>query len=705
MPKWWPWRRSTPEARPVVARTPAVPPAPPWQRLAPVQRTIGLTSTAQLAGFTETLTTSQNPALLRPVQLLAAEGADHLSVLDIPPGPLHNDSPPEPAPSIPPRSKTWGPRLPSVQRAHVGTVTAIQQVQRAATEGEPPAQPDTETDTPAIPRVYAVDDGETTSTEPNSMVTATDPEERRALGVADMAVIADAAASPSPAASASERSVASEGAGPTAAPAAPVQRMPADTSPPSVRPTETVIPPVPMPARKLSPVQRVVSTSPLPALRTLGPQQVTSPEPTPSAPDTASRVRNEIPDAAPNVPPSPDVPSVQRMPVVDDRCGPAIAEGEDHAHHPRTVEPVDTEESAAAPAAPPVESRGEQHTDIAPTQSPAPSTPVVVNRTVTDFDEVHATSLVHNVSAAQPRAVDVQRLPAVETRPLHPADPVITRPAPPRFGTPAVQRKVDEASPPPAVEHAKPSPEDSPPQVSLPTVAADAGIGDTHGLVPPVNPHTQTASRELGIAQPMTVQRTAVTDRAPQPGGHGRITAAADSPVAQRSTAAGRRLVVLPPVRRDDVGEQTSAPGEHSVVYTSSRPVGLQRMFGPSSDRFEHIAPNAVGGTAAFDIPHEAPPSGAASYDAAANTITFAPPSIQRIEATPEPEAKSAPPHADAPVSPLAQAAASVAGSPAAAAPNIDELVNRLYDPLAARLRAELWQDRERAGALMDLYR
>ncbi len=32
------------------------------------------------------------------------------------------------------------------------------------------------------------------------------------------------------------------------------------------------------------------------------------------------------------------------------------------------------------------------------------------------------------------------------------------------------------------------------------------------------------------------------------------------------------------------------------------------------------------------------------------------------------------------------------------AAPNLDELVRRLYEPLAARLRAELWLDRERSG-------
>jgi hypothetical protein len=44
-------------------------------------------------------------------------------------------------------------------------------------------------------------------------------------------------------------------------------------------------------------------------------------------------------------------------------------------------------------------------------------------------------------------------------------------------------------------------------------------------------------------------------------------------------------------------------------------------------------------------------------------------------------------------------------GGTGAGGTNVDELVNRLYDPLAARLRAELWLDRERAGVLMNLHR
>ena len=47
-------------------------------------------------------------------------------------------------------------------------------------------------------------------------------------------------------------------------------------------------------------------------------------------------------------------------------------------------------------------------------------------------------------------------------------------------------------------------------------------------------------------------------------------------------------------------------------------------------------------------------------------------------------------------------------GGPAApAAPlsgaELEEMARRLYEPLSARLRAELWQDRERSGLLTDL--
>ena len=63
----------------------------------------------------------------------------------------------------------------------------------------------------------------------------------------------------------------------------------------------------------------------------------------------------------------------------------------------------------------------------------------------------------------------------------------------------------------------------------------------------------------------------------------------------------------------------------------------------------------------------------------------------------------------DAPEAPAAEAPAPAAGTsssavapPAAPAADVDEMARRLYEPLVARLRAELWLDRERAGVFGD---
>src|SRR6185503_5759074 len=105
MPKWWPWGRSThPDPTPAAAvaqREPA------WQRLAPLQRTLGdLQTTAHLQGFSTSLTTSQNPAVTGPLDLLSADHVDQLPVLGTVPHPS-DTAPASPAPT--PRSRAWGP--------------------------------------------------------------------------------------------------------------------------------------------------------------------------------------------------------------------------------------------------------------------------------------------------------------------------------------------------------------------------------------------------------------------------------------------------------------------------------------------------------------------------------------------------------------------------------------------------------------------
>ncbi|TFV61596.1 hypothetical protein E4P42_01515 [Mycobacterium sp. PS03-16] len=163
---------------------------------------------------------------------------------------------------------------------------------------------------------------------------------------------------------------------------------------------------------------------------------------------------------------------------------------------------------------------------------------------------------------------------------------------------------------------------------------------------------------------------------------------------AEERTA--RRLVVQPPLpARDTVTSRlfdTAAPSP-ALVADSPKPMSLQRIF----------ARPAAPATPGDDAPSGAPAT-VTQHDGYTE-VSFAPAQVQReAEETGESDAPAAPPAAQD-AAPTSAAAVPPAPSPAPAGPNIDELVNRLYDPLAARLRSELWLDRERAGALMDVRR
>lgn len=150
------------------------------------------------------------------------------------------------------------------------------------------------------------------------------------------------------------------------------------------------------------------------------------------------------------------------------------------------------------------------------------------------------------------------------------------------------------------------------------------------------------------------------------------------------------------------------------MLAESSRPLGLQRMFAQAVRQVDGTGARPLfdtptassrpvddgGSSGAWPTPFES--DSGHHFDTGTNTITFGQPTIQR-------EATEAPP-ADAPPV-AAEPAATVSAAPASAAmptglpTDVEELVSKLYDPLAARLRAELWMDRERAGALMDIGR
>jgi len=86
------------------------------------------------------------------------------------------------------------------------------------------------------------------------------------------------------------------------------------------------------------------------------------------------------------------------------------------------------------------------------------------------------------------------------------------------------------------------------------------------------------------------------------------------------------------------------------------------------------------------------PAETSASADAGFTNVQLQ--SADTVAAPSEPAAESAP-----------AAPASAAPAPAAAGTSptdLDEMARRLYEPLSARLRAELWLDRERAGVMSD---
>ena len=152
---------------------------------------------------------------------------------------------------------------------------------------------------------------------------------------------------------------------------------------------------------------------------------------------------------------------------------------------------------------------------------------------------------------------------------------------------------------------------------------------------------------------------------------------------------------MLPPVRSSTASDSSAAATALSVIADSPRPVSLQRMF-------ENTAR-----TAAAPVSSTTDASTTAHADPEMCTVTFDSPVVQRETDGGAPSA-AAPatqePSTGGTAAPTTTATAQ-AGGGVPATTNIQELVNQIYDPLAARLRAELWLDRERAGVLMDLRR
>lgn len=744
MPKWWPWGR---RPEPVAPPAPAARQEPVWQRLAAVTPTTGnIQPTAHLNGFTATLTTSQNPALTRPVQLLAVDEHHRLPVLDTGSAPPA-EPPPTPVPAA--QSRNWGPRLPSVQRAYVGS----------------PVQRDSMPDQPAVAPLPVID----TSGEPEperAMVQAADPDERRPLD----AVTDDStpAALPAPSPAPSEPF--------TMAPTAVERPAPA---PPAIQRLTTDTPPLP------AVVQRVAAPSPLAPDSSSTAPAVTSVVPAASGPEVFAARHTEV-ETTPlrhlhtvqrtdRV--APLIPTLAPLPVVTSRT-PASRSEQDSPQLPPTtaIQRIADAAEAAADVADNVEQPAPA-VNLAVVDTPGSEQPMGAETAAAATPSDIAQTPSHAPAAVQ--RLMPQQSPVPGPTASIPSTPPISLPStPPTPSTPAPAVRVDSPAAPtpdlttPAAEPAFTT--DLPTVMpELPTVTDDYEppvaqrsetvpftAADTHPVpvprVQPVSvftePQAPTVMRTVGDAPrgaPTPTAPVPVPTRPPTTPDPVRM---ADSPVAQRislpvvtsaptptaappirrplpptppavqrSAGSPRRLVVLPPIRGTD--DSGSSPGvaagrpDGAEVFSSPRPVGLQRMFEAGTQRVGQrvTAPS----TSVESTPAPPPPdhwnsmetaqstASAHEYDAATNTITFGSPglpSVQRATEDPAPAAEPAAPIAAAPAMTSAPAA-SGSSAPAPAATDVDELVNRVYDALAARLRAELWLDRERAGALMDLGR
>jgi hypothetical protein len=201
-----------------------------------------------------------------------------------------------------------------------------------------------------------------------------------------------------------------------------------------------------------------------------------------------------------------------------------------------------------------------------------------------------------------------------------------------------------------------------------------------------------------GVADSAVVQRAVEFPAAPAAGStgtadqHSGSWAAADSEVValdayaatrhvEPSAAARRPATVMPPmpiVQRHTAATDPPAP----VHRSSSAGISFASMFSAAAEAAE---------TGYTTVQLQADDSsGSRKLDAAepeSVAVAQAAPTIQR-------EGEAPPPSTPAP-----------SGAPAGGAPagtDLDEMARRLFEPLSARLRAEFWLDRERAGLMTD---
>lgn len=720
MAKWWLWGRSH-DAFPTRSASAAAPPEAAWRRLPTVQCITGdIEPTAPLDDFTASLTTAQSPGVVAPPAATSIDHPDELPVLT-----AVRESVSASLRATKPSvhgvgGRSWQPRA-VAQRAHLGPGPVVQRTLA-------PTPMRTLEHTPEV---------SSASVEPVgvSLTEAPDPSELQMLPVStdlpdDLKPVHPETDEPSADVGGGTGATivsTSEVTAATATQSRPTGSAPAPGSP-TLQPTPTFLQatgiensfPAPASSRQSAPPSAVNAKQPVqPFLqRSLPPDNFVTPDisavrpqPAPAAAKEPSVQRVDESGGSPAMTSAAAAtrsPAAQVLRVVS---SPAFSEAETPPldetlrgapMHAATGGPPPTMRQVTN-VAPTTPSRLQRETGTGPSKPPQlqrdngtkPATPPLLQRATGSGAVTRSVPLTSFAPSppAIPFAVPTTPAALVGGDPPTPAEDspmaTLSRLADAEAPTHVAQRWQTSAEPPTLQRLAlQPPVRRIPEPLAAKSVQADLSTRFSD---------TQAGVRQILPSLPTAVQRSEVPMVAPieelMPGGRtARVTTPGTTAVVPGRAGTGR-LVILPPIQRSasEAGDGDAYQPARPVVFESTRPMSLQRMFGVAGQ-------TGTEATAAAAVP--------SGCDVDQHAIEFAPEKVQRAAETatplPEPSPNGVPAQyatAPAPTTPAA---------PAPGAPpigDVDELVNRLYDALAARLRTELWLDRERAGVLMDLGR
>lgn len=222
----------------------------------------------------------------------------------------------------------------------------------------------------------------------------------------------------------------------------------------------------------------------------------------------------------------------------------------------------------------------------------------------------------------------------------------------------------------------------------------------SHPAAPPVQRDAVTPTLDVSprpVADPVDTHVGLVGDRSIGPSGAAPPPASvtvARTVIAAPPPASGRSAAGFRPV----TGPSTARPGSGlATILTTERPpsvAALQRVVGHGTTQKPPPAGGAASSWEAGAVPE---PAWTVAPEPDPPLVTAGPITVQ---AKTDRAADAGPGSPDG-----SGPATTPQPAPGSSAPEIDAMVNRLYDPLVRRLKAELRLDRERAGHALDLRR